>query len=91
MLSCAQVVVLTYGAFKRHFRHFRAVKGSEMEMETAISGVKWGGNGLEMEMETASHFPVSEGKWKWKWKWGLETAFLHSLLTHSPARRAVDR
>ena len=59
-------------------------------METAISGVKWGGNGVEMEMETASHFPVSEMEMETAVEMGVETASLHSLRIRSSARRAVD-
>ena len=48
-------------------------------METAISGVKWGGNGVEMEMEMASHFPVSEMEMETAvemgWKRRLSTLF----------------
>ena len=59
-------------------------------METAISGVKWSGNGLEMEMETASHFPVSKMEMETAVEMGVETASLRSLLTRTSARRAVD-
>ena len=43
-------------------------------MEMAISGVKWGGNGVEMEMEMASHFPVSEMEMETAVEMGVETA-----------------